>query len=99
MPTQKSQSSLRSAGQNPSITPLHEMPPELLQTLRDKGINLDSLEAGLEREPFVGIGHASGPSENQVEIDAWVAAGGMPVGRHHGRVGCPAWQVVRLPAG
>lgn len=54
------------------------MPPELLQTLRDKGINLDSLEAGLEREPFVGIGHASGPSEHQVEIDAWVAAGGTP---------------------
>lgn len=36
-----------------------------------------SLHAELDADPVVGISHASGPSEHQAELDAWVDAGGI----------------------
>jgi hypothetical protein len=32
----------------------------------------------LAAQPLVGISSASGPSDKQAEIDAWVDAGGIP---------------------
>ena len=78
MPIPKFKNSLPSAGPSPAITPLHELPPELLRKLQDKGINPASLQAELEAEQVLGISHASGPSEHQAELDAWVDSGGVP---------------------
>lgn len=66
-----------SAGQSPAITPLHEMPQDLLRRLSERGIDPGSIpdpDGG-----FVGIASAVGSSpEEQAQIDAWIASGGVP---------------------
>jgi len=63
--------------QNSAITPLHEMPPELLQQLSALGIEPNSIpdpDGG-----FVGISSAVGSSpDDQGKLDAWISAGGVP---------------------
>jgi hypothetical protein len=54
------------------------MPRNLLQKLSEQGIDPVSLYLEVAAEPLVGISSASGPAEDQAEIDAWVEAGGVP---------------------
>ncbi|HOW80808.1 MAG TPA: hypothetical protein PK406_15300 [Verrucomicrobiota bacterium] len=62
---------------NSAITPLHEMPPELLQQLSVLGIEPNSIpDPGGE---FVGISSAVGSSpEDQAELDKWISSGDIP---------------------
>lgn len=62
--------------QNSAITPLHEMPPELLQHLSVLGIEPNSIPdpAG----EFLVISSAVGSSpEAQDELDEWISSGGV----------------------